>query len=46
MNVDWLGYYSDNGDPWEGGARSIRFTPTADGQLRFDWHCRHEGNHG
>lgn len=46
MNPAWLGRYSDGGDSWEGGNRSIRFTPTADGQVRFDWVCRHEGNHG
>jgi hypothetical protein len=46
MNRDWLGRYSDGGDSWEGGRRSIRFTPTADGQVRFDWSCRHESNHG
>ncbi len=46
MNPDWIGRYSDGGDSWEGGSRTIRFSSTADGQVRFDWVCRHEGNHG
>ncbi|MBL9014156.1 MAG: hypothetical protein JNL83_08265 [Myxococcales bacterium] len=46
MNRDWLGHYSDGGDSWEDGRRTIHFTSTADGQVRFDWVCRYEGNHG